>query len=107
MGICVGSTVQVALLLAPALVVISYLMGHPMNLVLTNPLELIAIVGAVLAVNAIASDGETTWFEGVLLVSVYCLFGLAFFFANRKSGSQKILRSDYGFVGWERLRDCR
>lgn len=82
MGICVGSTVQVALLLAPALVLISYLMGHPMNLVLTNPLELIAIVGAVLAVNAIASDGETTWFEGVLLVSVYCLFGLAFFFAT-------------------------
>lgn len=82
MGICVGSTVQVALLLAPALVLISYLIGHPMNLVLTNPLELIAIVGAVLAVNAIASDGETTWFEGVLLVSVYCLFGLAFFFAT-------------------------
>lgn len=82
MGICVGSTVQVALLLAPALVLISYLMGHPMNLVLTHPLELIAIVGAVLAVNAIAADGETTWFEGVLLVSVYCLFGLAFFFAT-------------------------
>ena len=48
MGICVGSTVQVALLLAPLLVLTSYLMGHPMNLVFTNPLELIAIVGAVL-----------------------------------------------------------
>ena len=82
MGICVGSTVQVALLLAPALVLISYFMGRPMNLVFSNPLELIAIVGAVLAVNAIAADGETTWFEGVLLVAVYCLFGLAFFFAT-------------------------
>jgi len=82
MGICVGSTVQVALLLAPVLVLISYFMGRPMNLVFSNPLELIAIVGAVLAVNAIAADGETTWFEGVLLVAVYCLFGLAFFFAT-------------------------
>lgn len=81
MGICLGSTVQVALLLAPALVLISYLMGHPMNLVFSSPLELIAIVGAVLAVNAIARDGETTWFGGLLLVAVYCLFGLAFFFA--------------------------
>ena len=82
MGICAGSTVQVALVLAPALVLISYVMGHPMNLVFTNPLELVAIVGAVFAVNAIAEDGETTWFEGVLLVAVYCLFGLVFFFAT-------------------------
>jgi Ca2+:H+ antiporter len=82
MGICIGSTVQVALLLAPTLVLISHFMGHPMNLVFTNPLELIAIAGAVLVVNSIASDGETTWFEGVLLVSVYALFGLAFFFAT-------------------------
>ncbi|MEO8727619.1 MAG: calcium/proton exchanger [Acidobacteriaceae bacterium] len=82
MGICVGSAVQVALLLAPVLVLVSYLMGNPMNLVFTNPLELIAIAGAALAVNAIASDGETTWFEGVLLIAVYCLFALAFFFAT-------------------------
>lgn len=82
MAICIGSTVQVALLLAPALVLISHFMGHPMNLVFSNPLELIAIVGAVFAVNSIAADGETTWFEGVLLVSVYCLIGLAFFFAT-------------------------
>lgn len=82
MGICVGSTAQVALLLAPALVLISFLMGHPMNLVFTNSMELIAIVGAVFAVNAIAADGETTWFEGALLVAVYSLFGLVFFFAT-------------------------
>lgn len=66
MGICVGSTVQVALLLAPLLVLISYFIGHPIDLVFTNPLELIAIVGAVFAVTSIAMDGETTWFEGLL-----------------------------------------
>jgi Ca2+:H+ antiporter len=84
MGICVGSSVQVALLLAPTLVLVSRLMGHPMDLVFSNPLELIAIAGAVFAVNAITADGETTWFEGVLLVAVYLLFGLAFFFATPK-----------------------
>ena len=82
MGLCVGSTVQVALLLAPLLVLISYFMGHPINLVFTNPLELIAIVGSVFAVNSISRDGETTWFEGLLLVSIYCLLAFAFFFAT-------------------------
>jgi Ca2+:H+ antiporter len=81
-GICVGSAVQTSLLLAPLLVLISSLMAHPMNLVFTNPLELIAIVGAVFAVNAIAADAETTWFEGVLLIAVYCLFAFAFFFVT-------------------------
>ena len=82
MGICVGSTVQVVLLLAPLLVLISYFMGHPIDLVFNNPLELIAIVGAVFAVTSISMDGETTWFEGLLLVAVYCLLGFAFFFAT-------------------------
>lgn len=81
-GLCLGSSVQVALVLAPALVLISYLMGHPMNLIFANPLELIAIIGAVFAVRSIAADGETNWFEGVLLVGLYALFGLTFFFAT-------------------------
>src|SRR5919206_3361044 len=79
-GIAVGASIQVALLTAPLLVLFSYLMGHPMNLVFSNPLELIALAGVAFAVNSIAQDGETTWFEGVLLLAVYALLGLAFFF---------------------------
>ena len=78
--ITVGSTIQVALLTAPLLVLISWAIGHPMDLVFANPLELIAIAGAAFAVNSIAQDGETTWFEGVLLLAVYALLGLAFFY---------------------------
>ena len=81
MSLCLGSSVQVALLLAPALVLISRLMGHPMNLIFSNPLELVAIVGMVFTVNSIAADGETTWFEGTLLVAIYVLFGLTFYYA--------------------------
>ena len=83
MTITVGSTIQVALLTAPLLVIISFLMGSPMTLVFSNPLELAAIAAVVLAVNAIAQDGETTWFEGLLLIAVYLVFGMAFFFVGR------------------------
>jgi hypothetical protein len=64
-SITVGSTIQISLMVAPVLVIVSALMGQPMNLVFTSPLELVAIGAVVFAVNAIAHDGETTWFEGV------------------------------------------
>ena len=86
MGITVGSTIQVALLVAPLLVLVSYAVGTPMNLVFSNPLELIAIAGVAFTVNAIAQDGETTWFEGVLLIGVYILLALAFFFVTPPGG---------------------
>jgi Ca2+:H+ antiporter len=81
MSICVGSSIQVALVVAPVLVLASWFMGRPMTLVFTNPLDLFAIAGTAFIVNAIAGDGETTWFEGVLLIGVYALFALAFFFS--------------------------
>ncbi len=85
-GITVGSTIQIALMVAPVLVIVSWLMGTPMNLVFANPLELIAIAGVAFAVSAIAHDGETTWFEGVLLLAVYVLLALAFFFVTPAEG---------------------
>lgn len=81
MSIAVGSSIQVALLIGPLLVLISYFLGHPMNLVF-SPLELIAVGGVAFAVNTVIRDGETTWFEGVLLIAVYALLALAFFFVK-------------------------
>jgi Ca2+:H+ antiporter len=80
MSIAVGSSIQVALLTAPVLVILSFLLGHPMNLVFSSPLDLIAIAGTALAVNSVAHDGETNWFEGLLLITVYVLMALAFYF---------------------------
>ena len=79
--ILIGSTIQVALVVAPLLVLVSALLGRPMSLVFSDPLYLFAIAGAAFIVSSVARDGETTWFEGVLLVGVYCLFALAFFFS--------------------------
>jgi Ca2+:H+ antiporter len=81
-GITVGSTIQVALLVAPILVIASRFTAHPLDLVFANPLELVAIASTALIVNAITRDGEATWFEGVLLVAVYVLLGVAFFYAT-------------------------
>ncbi len=82
MDICIGSAIQIALVVAPLLVVASFLLGHPMTLVFANPLDLFAIAATAFIVNAVAADGETTWFEGLLLVGVYALLALAFLFAG-------------------------
>jgi Ca2+:H+ antiporter len=82
MGVTVGSTIQVALLVAPLLVFISYLIGVPMSLVFANPLEMIAIAAVPFIVSAIAHDGKATWFEGVMLLAVYVILGLAFYFVE-------------------------
>ena len=82
MDICIGSAIQIALVVAPLLVVASFLIGKPMTLVFGNPLDLFAIAATALIVNAVAGDGETTWFEGVMLVGVYALLALAFLFAG-------------------------
>ncbi len=81
MSICLGSAIQVALVVAPLLVILSWLLGSPMTLVFQNPLDLFAITFTTFIVNAIAGDGETTWFEGVLLLGVYAVFATAYFFA--------------------------
>lgn len=82
MTIAVGSTIQIALFTAPVLVLVSYALGTPMNLVFSNPLELIAVAAVAFGIGAIARDGETSWFEGVLLLALYALLGLAFFFVR-------------------------
>src|SRR3954451_19543439 len=80
-NIAVGSSAQVALFVAPILVIASYFIGpYPLALVF-NGFELGAILLAVLVGNHVTGDGESTWFEGVQLLAVYFVFGLAFYFA--------------------------
>ncbi|MFC4425901.1 calcium/proton exchanger [Deinococcus navajonensis] len=82
MNIAVGATIQVALFTAPVLVLVSYAIGKPMNLVFSSPLELVAIVAVAITVSSVTRDGEATWFEGVLLLTVYVLLGMAFYFVT-------------------------
>jgi Ca2+:H+ antiporter len=77
-GITVGASTQVALLVAPVLVFLGMLMGQKMDLIFT-PLELFAIVMAVYLTRNLTYDGESTWLEGLLLIALYVMFGIGFF----------------------------
>jgi Ca2+:H+ antiporter len=80
-NIAVGSSAQIALFVAPILVLVSFVLGpSPMALVF-NGFELGAILLAVLIANYVTSEGESTWFEGVQLLAVYVILALAFGFA--------------------------
>jgi Ca2+:H+ antiporter len=79
-NIAIGSSAQIALFVAPVLVLISFVLGpFPMPLVF-NGLELGAIMLAILIANFVTHEGESTWFEGVQLLSVYTVLGIVFFF---------------------------
>lgn len=80
-NIAIGSSAQIALFVAPVLVLLSFVFGdHPMALVF-NGYELAALLFAVLIAALVTADGESNWFEGVQLLSIYGVLGLVFYFA--------------------------
>ena len=78
MAVSYGASLQVALFVAPVLVLLGLVTGHEMNLVFA-PLEVAAIAAAVGISALIALDGESNWLEGALLVIVYLILAAAFY----------------------------
>lgn len=78
-SVAVGSSMQIALFVAPALVLAGWVIGQPMDLDF-NPFELVAVAVSVLIANSISSDGQSNWLEGTLLLATYAVLGLAFYF---------------------------
>jgi Ca2+:H+ antiporter len=80
-NIAIGSSAQIALFVAPVLVLLSFVVGpNPLALVF-NGYELAGLIAAVLIANFLASEGESTWFEGVQLLALYAVLGFVFAFA--------------------------
>jgi Ca2+:H+ antiporter len=80
-NIAIGSAAQIALFVAPVLVLLSFVIGpHPMPLVF-NGFELAGLVIALVTANLITADGRSTWFEGLQLLALYAVIGVAFYFA--------------------------
>jgi Ca2+:H+ antiporter len=80
LGVSIGSSLQIALFVAPVIVLASHVIGpRPMNLVFT-PAEVMAVILSVILVAQIADDGESNWFEGVQLLAVYIIMGIVFYF---------------------------
>jgi Ca2+:H+ antiporter len=78
-SVAVGSSLQIALFVAPVLVIAGWLIGEPMDLDF-NPFELVAVAVSVLIANSISADGRSNWLEGTLLLATYVVLGLAFYF---------------------------
>ncbi|HEX9988498.1 MAG TPA: calcium/proton exchanger [Chloroflexia bacterium] len=78
-NIAMGSTLQVALFVAPVLVLIGFFIGRPLDLFFSI-FEVAAIGVTMLIANAITQDGESNWFEGVQLLAAYAILAVAFFF---------------------------
>ena len=80
LSIAIGSSIQIALFVAPVLLLASYLVGPaPINLVLT-PAEVLAVTFSVVIAGQICGDGESNWFEGAQLLAVYVIVALLFYF---------------------------
>lgn len=89
LSIAVGSSIQVALFVAPVLVLLSYGVGPgPMNLVFT-PAEVLAVVVTAVIAAQIASDGESNWLEGAMLLAVYLILAMAFYFLPDQAAARQ------------------
>lgn len=78
-SVAVGSSLQIALFVAPVLVITGYFWGQPMDLDF-NPFELVSVAVAVFIANSVSSDGRSNWLEGTLLLATYFVIAAAFFF---------------------------
>jgi Ca2+:H+ antiporter len=79
LGIAMGSSMQIALFVAPALVIAGHFMGRPLGLEFTL-LEVVAVMLSVSAVALLIHDGKTNWFEGFQLLAIYAILAIAFYF---------------------------
>ena len=79
LGIAMGSSMQIALFVAPLLVIAGHWMGVPLGLEFTV-LEVVAVMLSVAAVSLLIHDGRTNWFEGLQLLAIYTILAMAFYF---------------------------
>ena len=87
-GIALGSAMQIALFVAPVLVLASYFRATPMDLLFTPP-EVAAVILAVVIAWMVAEDGESNWLEGAMLLMIYAILAVAFFFLPEGGGKAR------------------
>jgi Ca2+:H+ antiporter len=78
LGVAVGSSMQIALFVTPALVILGWLLGQPMSLSF-EPFGAIVFYLSVIVVEGVISDGDSNYLEGAMLVGVYMIVALGFF----------------------------
>ncbi len=86
-GITVGASTQVALLVAPVLVFAGVFLGQDMNLLFSR-YEMWAVVLAVFITRILIYDGESTWLEGLMLVAIYSMLAIGFFHLPQQAANE-------------------
>ncbi|KAG0738561.1 hypothetical protein G6F61_011498 [Rhizopus arrhizus] len=90
LGVAVGSSMQIALLVTPLMVIIGWGMNVEMSLYF-NIYETAILFIAVIMVNYLIMDGESNWLEGLMLVAIYIVIAISFYYypdeANSSTGS--------------------
>jgi len=79
-GICVGSSIQIAAFVIPLLVIIGWISGHELTLFFAD-FETVILFVSVLLVNILIQDGKSNYMEGLLLITLYLVIALAFWVA--------------------------
>ena len=102
-GVTVGASTQVALLVAPIWCSPAYCMGQDMNLLFTR-YEMWAVVLAVFITRTLIYDGESTWLEGLMLIAIYLMLGIGFFHSAARGG-QRVLSDSAKSTQMRSLKD--
>lgn len=79
LNIVLGSSTQIAMFVAPVVVIAGFIMHQPMDLVFSQA-EILAVTASVMVVTRVVHDGKSNWLEGVMLLGLYAIIGVAFFF---------------------------
>ncbi|MBK9774108.1 MAG: calcium/proton exchanger [Candidatus Obscuribacter sp.] len=78
-SLVLGSSTQIAMFVAPVVVIVGFILGKPMDLVFSQA-EIIAVFASVMVVTRIVQDGKSNWLEGAMLLGLYAIVGVAFYF---------------------------
>jgi Ca2+:H+ antiporter len=78
-NIVTQASVQIALFVTPVLVLLSFALGHPLDLVF-SPFEIVSVVLAVAIFSYLVLNGESNWFEGIQLLALYVMIAVAIYF---------------------------
>jgi len=78
LGVCLGSSIQIALLVSPLLVIIGWIIQQPMSLYF-EIFETAVMFISIIVVNNVIVDGESNWLEGSMLMLIYIILGIAFY----------------------------
>jgi len=79
LNIVLGSSTQIAMFVAPVVVIAGFIMHQPMDLVFSQA-EILAVMASVMVVTRVVQDGKSNWLEGVMLLGLYAIIGVVFFF---------------------------